>query len=119
MEEAHECCRQALRINPEHPQARRLLCWLKAREMPLIAPWWHFSAFVGRLDQNGRIGTLVGMYLVCRLLRLALIDIGLPAVASFIGWVWFLFCVYTWFSPAVFEWLVEREKSQVELNENF
>ena len=119
IEESNELCLAALRLNPQHLQARRLLFWLKARKMPWLAPWWNWASWIGQRDQNGRIFILVTMFLVYKLILYILWDLGFREATVWLRWAWLAMCAYTWFSPAYFDWLVEREKKRVELKDEF
>lgn len=119
LEEARDLCLAALRHQANHQAARRLLFWLKARQTPTLAVFWHFSSWLDTKDQIGRIAALVGMFLVYRLILYVLWDLDFKTAAVWLRWIWLSFCVYTWFSPEYFEWLIAREKEQVHLKDDF
>ncbi|MBI4864898.1 MAG: hypothetical protein HY815_32260 [Candidatus Riflebacteria bacterium] len=55
----------------------------------------------------------------CRATRSLLFDQGHETASTVLLLTWFVFCVYTWFAPVLFDRMLKKELSGVELSDRF
>lgn len=99
--------------------ALELLASIKARHNPLLGAWWRWHVFVGLRSDTSQIGILFGSYVVVRLAIILLGELGHEGAEQLVTNVWLVFCAYTWFAPAIFRRLLERELKTVRLRDDY
>lgn len=109
----------ALQENAGHAGAIRLLVSLKSRESVWLGAWWHFNTRVSELSAPRMVLALAGVYVVTELVKLALLDLGLPLASEIVDKAWLATCVYTWVAPRVFRSMLDKELRGVTLRDDF
>lgn len=109
----------ALQNDPTDEGALTLLCAIKARRSPILGLWWRLQNFLSAGSQQRTILLLVGMYLVYRILMIALDDRGHDSWLPWLSFAWLGFCVYTWVAPGLFRKSVNRELETVSLPRDY
>ena len=99
--------------------ALALLCSVKARDNPLLGLWWRFQAFVGAGSPMRTVAIVIGLYVVYRIMTIALGQFGHAQAAGIASIGWLLFCVYTWVAPAMFAKMLAREMQSVSLKPDY
>jgi hypothetical protein len=62
---------------------------------------------------------LLGMFVLYRVLVIAVTQQGYPQVAQVIDWAWLAFVVYTFAAPQIFKRALDKELAQVKLSKDF
>ena len=109
----------ALREEPNHDGALRLLVAVKMRQSPLMGVWWRFNAWAVGGTHQRTIVVLVALYLVKQLAVLVADDLGFELLGDVVSYAWLAFCVYTWFGPAMFRRALDAELQGVRLRDDF
>ena len=110
---------EALRVRPDDEEAMGLLVACKARQSWWLGLWWRWQAWMNRGDKRRTIALLLGMYLAIQLSSQALTDLGQPGAAATLDLVWLAVAAYTWFAPALFRRMLDRELKPVQLRADF
>ncbi|MDO9020856.1 MAG: tetratricopeptide repeat protein [Deltaproteobacteria bacterium] len=111
---AREHAARALRRDPTHLDAIRLLAAVKARESLALGLWFRANAAVSGLGPRAG-ALLVGAFVAQSLLRLGLQDLGHPVAGEAVRWLWLAACLYSYVGPGLFRRLIEREIDAVAL----
>lgn len=118
-EEAREHAAWALQANPMDESAMALLCAVKARSSPALGLWWRFQAYVSAGSRSRTMVMLLGIYLMYRILLVAMDNHELGSWSVALQFLWVGFCVYTWVAPTFFYKSIRRELQQVKLRPGF
>jgi len=105
--------------NANHHDALVLWTQIKARRSPLLGLWWRWSSMLVLRSDRGKLGILIGSFIVMELLQIAASALGFDTVATVIDRVWLVFCIYTWFAPAIFRWMLQNDLGTVKLRDDF
>jgi tetratricopeptide (TPR) repeat protein len=116
---AREHALWALQLEPDDPDAHTLMAGVKARESLLLGLWWRFQSFITSGSNRRAIALLVCAYLLYRAVGIALEAEGLTRWSPYLDGIWFGFCAYTWFAPALFRRSIERELETVRLRPDY
>jgi tetratricopeptide (TPR) repeat protein len=116
---AEQHARFALNQDAGDRDAMQLFTAVKARRNLVLGLWWRFSAFVSFRSERGRLAMLIGSFLVVRLVIIALGALGYEDAEMIVARIWTAFCAYTWFAPAIFDWMLKRELGTVRLRSDF
>ena len=99
--------------------ALQLLAAIKARRNPVLGVWWRWNVFVGMRSERAQLGILLGSYLLVRLVVILLGESGHDDAEILVAQIWLAFCAYTWFAPALFRWMLQRELKTVTLRDDY
>jgi tetratricopeptide (TPR) repeat protein len=117
--EANDHVRFVLAHDAASQSALELLTAIKARKNPLLGAWWRWNVFIGLRTDTSQLGILLGSFIVVRLVVILLGELGHEGAESLVTQIWLAFCAYTWFAPAIFRWLLERELKTVKLRDDY
>jgi tetratricopeptide (TPR) repeat protein len=108
-------------LNQDAGDRDALTLWtaIKARRSILLGAWWRLSTLVSHRSERGRFAFLIGSFLVVRLVIIVLGALGFENAEIVLARAWLAFCAYTWFAPAIFNWMLKRELGSVRLNPDF
>jgi tetratricopeptide (TPR) repeat protein len=119
LEAARDHARWALAQDATDPSALNLLVDVKARESRALGAWWRYSVWMGALGDARQIAVLVGAFLLQRVLTQIAIDLEQPLAALLIRVAWLGVAAYSWYGPAVFRQMLQRELDEVSLDDRF
>ncbi len=115
---AREHCVWALRRDPTHLDAIKLLAAVKVRENVALGLWFRVNGAVSSLGP--RAGTaMVAAYVGQALLRLVLQDLGYPTAGDVVRWVWLGICHYSYAAPQIFQRMIAKEIDSVVLRGDY
>lgn len=92
---------------------------IKAHRSFWLGLWWRANAFVSMRSERGQLAILIGSFLVVRLAIILLGEAGYEDLELWLGRIWLGFCAYTWFAPAIFRWMLDRELTGVTLRDDY
>lgn len=116
---AHEHAVWALQIDPTDEGPLTLLGAIKARQSIFLGAWWRFQSFMTAGSSRRMLLLLVGIFLVYRIVLIALGNNGMDHLVTPLAIVWLGFCAYTWFAPTLFWKSVKREMESVTLRSDY
>jgi tetratricopeptide (TPR) repeat protein len=119
VDEAEHHARFALNQDAGERDALRLWTAVKARRNLLIGLWWRFNAFIGLRSERAQIGIMIGSFVVVRLAVIVLGAAGYEDAELMLQRAWLGFCAYTWFAPQIFNWMLQRELTNVVLRDDY
>ena len=119
VQSAQEHAVWALQADPTEEGALTLLGAIKARRSPLLGLWWRFQSLLSAGSNRRMLLLLVGIYLLYRIVLIALADNGMEKMVAPLSIAWLAFCAYTWFAPAWFWKSVRREMQTVSLRDDY
>jgi len=119
LDAAHDQAVWVLSHNPDHEGALHLIAAIKARRNPVLGLWWRYHTWMSELGQTGVVVVLLGAYFVYRVVALATEDLGYEQLSNGVEVAWLGICAFTWFGPAIFRRMVNREVGRVELDPEF
>lgn len=117
--EAEQHARFALQHDAADRDALGLWTAIKARRNVLLGMWWRWNMFIGLRSERSKIGILIGSFVLVRVMVILLGAYGYEDAETLLRQIWLGFCAYTWFAPAIFEWMLRRELRDVTLREDF
>jgi len=85
----------------------------------VLGVWWRWNVFVGMRSERAQLGILLGSYLLVRLVVILLGESGHDDAEILVAQIWLAFCAYTWFAPALFRWMLQRELKTVTLRDDY
>lgn len=118
VEEARQLVVSLLRDHPGSQSALGLMASVKARQSPFLGLWWRWNVRMVAMG-NQAVVVLLGVFVLYQLGRLALGDLGHEDLMGLLEITWLGLCAYTWFAPAVFKNMLDKELAQVKLREDF
>lgn len=116
---AENHARFALHQDSTDDGALHLWAAIKARRSPVLGVWWRFHAWVSIRSERGQLGLLIGSFVAVRIAIILAWHFELDALEAFLGYAWLGFCAYTWFAPALFRKLLERDLGTVVLDPDY
>jgi hypothetical protein len=119
IQEPREHMQFALRLDPNDVGAIHLLAGIKAREGWLLGLWWRFNCWITAGGELRTVLLLLSLLAGYRLTIQILNDTGNDALIGPVAFCWLLFAASTWFGPAIFHRMVQREQEQVTLRKGF
>ncbi|HEY5949050.1 MAG TPA: tetratricopeptide repeat protein, partial [Kofleriaceae bacterium] len=119
VDEAERHARFALNQDAAERDALQLWTAIKARRNLLLGLWWRFSMMVGLRSERAQIAILLGSFVVVRLVIILLGAGGYEDAEILLRKIWLGFCAYTWFAPAIFNWMLRRELTTVVLRDDY
>jgi tetratricopeptide (TPR) repeat protein len=98
-----------------------LALWMaiQARRSWLLGAWWRWNAWLTLGDDRRRLALLMAAYLVAQSAIIVTDELGLSSVTAALMLGWLGFCIYTWFSPALFRRKLARSLEAVRLDPEF
>jgi len=109
----------ALQENANDRSALLLITAIKARESIFLSLWWRLNAWMSERGTTRAIVILLAMFVVYRVVVIAVTQQGYPQAAQFIDWAWLAFVVYTFAAPQIFKRALDKELVQVKLSKEF
>ncbi|WP_213877388.1 tetratricopeptide repeat protein [Pseudomonas sp. dw_358] len=109
----------ALQENANDRAALHLITAVKARESLFLSFWWRLNAWMSERGTTRAIVILLGMFVLYRVMVIALNQQGYPTLAEGVDWVWLAFVVYTFAAPQIFKRALDKELVQVRLSKEF
>jgi len=119
VERAREHAHWAVRQDPTDRGALHLLASVKARSNPFLGLWWRWTAWMGTTGDGTEMLVVIVPFLLYRVGEVALKNAGLANAAQLLQWVWMAIVAYTWFAPAIFRRMLQKELSEVRLKPGF
>jgi tetratricopeptide (TPR) repeat protein len=109
----------ALQENPNDRSALHLMTAVKARESMFLSLWWRLNAWLSERGTTRAIVILLSVFVVYRVVVIAVTQQGYGQVAQVIDWVWLAFVFYTFAAPQIFKRALDKELVQVKLSKDF
>lgn len=109
----------ALQANANDRAALHLITAVKARESLFLSVWWRLNAWLSERGTTRAIVIMLGMFVLYRVVVIALGQQGYPQLAQAVDWVWLAFVVYTFAAPQIFKRALDKELVQVKLSKGF
>ena len=92
---------------------------IKARRSKTLGMWWRLNAFVSMRSERGQIAMLIGSFVIVRLAIILAGAAGYDGLEDGLSWAWMGFCAYTWYAPAMFRRMLQRDLDTVTLRRDF
>ncbi len=118
-EAARDLAISILRDQPSDDGALRLIANIKARQNPVIGLWWQWNVWMTTQGQVRAIALLLGAFALYRFASIAVGDLGYPDAKPIVTYAWYGICAYTWFAPAIWYRMLNRELAQIRLDPDF
>ncbi len=81
--------------------------------------WWRWEVWMAERGEAGQISILLGAFIAYRVLLAFAQNAENELMTSVVLTVWLSIVAYTWFSPMIFRWLIEKELGDVQLKRDF
>lgn len=108
-------------LNQDANERDGLTLWaaIKARRSWVLGAWWRFNTWLNHRSEAGQIALTIGSFVIVRIAIIIAGALDHEALERALVYAWLGFCAYTWFAPAIFQWMLERDLGTVRLDPDY
>jgi Tfp pilus assembly protein PilF len=119
IDSAESHARFVLNQNANERDGLALWAAVKARRSWYLGAWWRFNTWVNNRSETGKVALMIGGFVVARVAIIIAGALGYETLEQILVYAWLAFCAYTWFAPAIFRRMLERDLGTVTLDPDY
>lgn len=119
VESAETHARFVLNQNANERDGLTLWAAVKARRSWYLGIWWRWNTWVNNRSETSQVAMMIGSFVVARIAMIVAGALGYETLEQILVYTWLGFCAYTWFAPAIFRWMLQRDLGTVTLDPDY